>query len=641
MSVSALLSIGQRALTANYAALQTTGNNIANASTPGYSRQLVQLETAGSQASGAGFFGKGVNVATVTRAHDEFLTREAATTQSVAAADATRYAQLLQLEKVFGLGESGLGYAAGQFFSAFVDVASKPQDASARQVALGRADDLALRFRSAAEQVDAQQAGVKQEVQVAVAAVNDLTRQIADLNNRIAAARGTGHAPNELLDQRDSALAELGKRLQVTTIPAGDGSVGVFAGGGQMLVLGTNVNKLVAISDPFDPSRVGVGIEDNGRVRALGESVLTGGSLAGLMRFQNHDLADARNRLGQMAAAITDGVNRQQALGLDLRQPAGAGAPLLSVGAARVLPARANSASGSTVGITVLQADRLQASDYELEPDPSGAAGMYRLTRLSDGLQSTIASGAVVDGMRIDITPPPPAAGDRFLLQPVSNAARDMKRVLDDPRGLAAAGPVTAQVGAANAGTASVASIRAASSSLNPALSASITFTDAVGNYRWSLVDSSGALPTTTGTGTWSAGQPIALNGWELQLNGVPGAGDTLAVAKTAFPGSDNANANALLALRDRTLVDGASVTEAYASVLADIGVRVQGARLSSEMSDSIASAAQTAQTSKSGVNLDEEAARLMQYQQAYQAAAKMLQVAQSVFDSLLQLGAR
>ena len=148
-------------------------------------------------------------------------------------------------------------------------------------------------------------------------------------------------------------------------------------------------------------------------------------------------------------------------------------------------------------------------------------------------------------------------------------------------------------------------------------------------------------LPTTTGTGTWSAGQPIALNGWELQLNGVPGAGDTLAVAKTAFPGSDNANANALLALRDRTLVDGESVTEAYASVLADIGVRVQGARLSSEMSDSIASAAQTAQTSKSGVNLDEEAARLMQYQQAYQAAAKMLQVAQSVFDSLLQLGAR
>ncbi|MEO7151911.1 MAG: flagellar hook-associated protein FlgK, partial [Burkholderiaceae bacterium] len=357
MSVSALLSIGQRALTANYAALQATGNNIANAATPGYSRQTVQLETAGSQSTGSGFFGKGVNVATVTRAHDEFLTREAATTQSVAAADATRYSQLMQLEKVFGLGESGLGYAAGQLFSSFVDVASQPQDASARQVVLGRTDDLVTRFRGAAEQIDAQQAGVKQEVKVAVTAVNDLTRQIADLNQRIATAQGSGHTPNELLDQRDTAIAELGKRIQVTTIAASDGSVGVYAGGGQQLVLGTTVNKLVAMTDPFDPSRVGVGIEANGRVRELGEGMLAGGSLAGFLRFQNHDLADARNLLGRMAAALADGLNQQQALGLDLRQPAGAGAPLLAIGAARVLPASTNSAAGTGVVLSVVQTD--------------------------------------------------------------------------------------------------------------------------------------------------------------------------------------------------------------------------------------------------------------------------------------------
>ena len=639
MSVSALISIGQRALAANYAALQTTGNNIANASTPGYSRQSVELETAGSQASGSGFFGKGVNVATVSRAHDEFLTREAASTQSVAAADASRYDQLQRLEKVFGLGEAGLGYAAGQLFSAFVDVSSKPQDASARQVVLARADDLALRFRSAGEQIDSQQAGVVQEVKVAVSSVNQLARQIADLNQRISISMGSGHAPNDLLDQRDRAIAELGQYLQVTTIPASDGSVGVFAGGGQKLVLGTNVNKLVAQADPFDPARVQLGIEDNGRVRELGESSIVGGSLAGLMRFQNQDLADARGLLGRMAAAISAGVNQQQALGLDLRQPAGSGAPLFAVGAARVLPASTNSASGSSVAISVVRADRLQASDYELRADPSGAAGSYLLTRLSDGMQSTIASGATVDGMRIAITPPAPAAGDRFLLQPVSNAARDMRRVLDDPRGIAAAGPVTAQAGAANTGTATIASVRAASSSLNPALTASITFTDANGGFSYSLVDSSGSLAPSTGTGQWTAGSPIALNGFELRLNGVPAAGDTVSVGKTAFPAGDNANANALLALRDRALVDGETATEAYASALAEIGVRVQGAQHASRMSQSIASAAQAAQTSKSGVNLDEEAARLIQYQQSYQAAAKMLQVAQAVFDSLLQIG--
>ena len=639
MSVSALISIGTRALTANYAALQTTGNNIANASTPGYSRQSVELETAGSQASGSGFFGKGVNVATVTRAHDEFLTREAASTQSVAAADASRYDQLQRLEKVFGLGESGLGYAAGQLFSAFVDISNKPQDVSARQVVLARADDLALRFRSAGEQIDMQQAGVVQDTKIAVGAVNELTRQIAELNQRIANAMGIGHAPNDLLDQRDSAIAELGQYLQVTTIPASDGTVGVFAGGGQKLVLGTGVNKLMAQADPFDPARVRLGIEDNGRVRELGESTLTGGSLAGLMRFQNHDLVDARNLLGRMAAAIGAGVNQQQALGLDLRQPAGSGAPIFSVGAPRVLPASTNSSSGSSVAISVVQADRLQASDYELRADPSGAAGSYLLTRLSDGMQTTIASGATVDGMRIDITPPAPGAGDRFLLQPVSNAARDMHRVLDDPRGIAAAGPVMAQAGLANTGTATVASVQAASSTLNPALTASISFTDANGGFSWSLVDSSGALPTTSGTGQWTAGQPIVLNGFELRLNGVPAAGDSVSVGKTAFPASDNANANALLALRDRALVDGETATEAYASALADIGVRVQGAQHASRMSQSIAGAAHEAQTARSGVNLDEEAARLIQYQQSYQAAAKMLQVAQAVFDSLLEIG--
>jgi flagellar hook-associated protein 1 FlgK len=656
MAGSALMSIGQRALTANYAALQTTGNNIANAATVGYSRQTAELETAGSQGSGAGFFGKGVNVATVTRAHSEYLTREVATTRAVAAADSTRYAQLQQLEKVFGLGEDGLAYAAGQFFGAFVDVASKPQDSSARQVALARADDLAVRFRSAAQQLDNQQAGVSQDLKLAVTSVNSLTRQIADLNQRIALAQGSGHTPNDLLDQRDTAISDLSQYLQVSTIAAADGSVGVFAGGGQRLVLGTETTKLVALQDPYDPSRVQIGVDDIGGVRTLPPSLISAGSIAGLLRFQNTDLVDARNLLGQMASAISDGINRQQALGLDLRTPPGAGAPLLAVGAARVLPSTANAsvagvpvasyldASGvrvPSVALNVVQADALVASDYELVADPAGAAGVFQLTRLSDGTRSSVTNGTLVDGFRIDIGAPAPAAGDRFLLQPVSAAARDMRRVLDDPKGLAAASPVTAQISVTNAGTASVASLRAASPALDTNLRADITFTDANGGYSYSLVDTTGASPTVTGTGSWTPGQPIALNGWELQLNGVPGNGDTLSVGKTPFPASDNANANAMLALRDAALVNGETVTEAYAAALANMGVRVQGAELSSQMSTSIAAEAQDAQAAKTGVNLDEEAARLIQFQQSYQAAAKMLQVAQSVFDTLLDLGAR
>ncbi|MEO6361592.1 MAG: flagellar basal body rod C-terminal domain-containing protein, partial [Caldimonas sp.] len=272
----------------------------------------------------------------------------------------------------------------------------------------------------------------------------------------------------------------------------------------------------------------------------------------------------------------------------------------------------------------------------------------FQLTRLSDGQQWTVGDGTIVDGFRLDIGTPAAAAGNRFLLQPVAAAGLGMRRVLDDPKGLAAASPVNATLGLANGGTAGVAELRTASAALNPNLTATLTFGPG-GAYTYSLVDSSGALPTTTGSGTWAAGQPIALNGWELQLSGVPANGDSLTVQKTAFVGGDNRNANAMLALRDAMLVGkrvlpdgsaggGETVTDAYASLLANIGVRVQGSGLAADMSARIASDALSAKTAGAGVNLDEEAARLIQFQQNYQAAAKMLQVAQTVFDTLLQV---
>jgi flagellar hook-associated protein 1 FlgK len=299
----------------------------------------------------------------------------------------------------------------------------------------------------------------------------------------------------------------------------------------------------------------------------------------------------------------------------------------------------------------VVAAGELQASDYELVADPALPAGSYRLTRLSDNTTQTVASGDVVDGFRIDIATPAPAPRDRFLLEPVTPSIRTIARALDDPKGIAAASPVTASVAAANTGTAAVASLAATSPSLDPNLTATITFTDDLGNYGWTLVDTTAALPTTSGTGTWVAGQPIALNGFALQLTGVPKNGDSLVVARTTVPAGNNGNANAMLALRDATIVGqralgagvvapGVNVTDAYAAALAAVGVRVQSAGFAAAQSAAVASDAKAAVAEKSGVNLDEEAARLLQYQQSYQAAARILQVAQSVFDSLLQIGA-
>lgn len=736
--MSALMSLGTRAMFANYAALQATGSNIANASTPGYSRQQVELSTAGGQYTGAGFFGKGAQIDTVTRAADAFLTRAAATSRSQAALDSTHLEQLRRLESVFLPGEQGIGHAAGQLLNAFVDVGNRPQDAAARQVVLSRTEELASRLRAAGGQIDALQSGAVQDFKTGIAGVNGLARRVADINRQIAGALGSGHTPNDLLDQRDQLVSEISGFVQVTTITADDGTLGVFIGGGQRLVLGFDALQLEATADLYDPARVRLAVREAGALRVLPSASLGGGSLAGLLAFQDQDVTDAQALLGQLAAALAGSLNEQQARGLDLRQPAGSGAPLLAVGAPRVLPATTNSGT-NTVRLQITQAAHLQASDYELRADPA-SAGRYLLTRLADGNVRSVAAGDTVDGFALEVGSPAPAAGDRFLLQPVARAAHGAGRALDDPKGIAAAAPLTATAAATNQGTGSVASVRVTEawplsvapdaantggaratlrvddrSQLEPQLPVTLSFaaagpglaytwsqpgatpssgtgtwgaqqpiringvavslagTPAAGdsfdiaavpqaptNIAFSLDGSSrlqytwtqaGATPAT-GTALWDSTVPIALNGAALRLSGVPQPGDSFTVSTTAYPASNNGNALALLDLRDATIVGerrladgsiapGENITAAYAGALAEIGVRVQSATASDNISTAVANNAEALKSAATGVNLDEEAARLIQYQQGYQAAAKMLQVAQSVFDTLLSVTGR
>jgi flagellar hook-associated protein 1 FlgK len=374
-----------------------------------------------------------------------------------------------------------------------------------------------------------------------------------------------------------------------------------------------------------------------------------GGSIAGLLAFQNEDLVTGRTLIGQLAAAVGGAVNGQQMRGLNLQTPYGSvpSAPLFGMGAplAHAAAANARDAAGVALGaveLTITDATALQASEYDLRETAVGS-GSWVLTRLRDGLQRAVASGDVVDGVRIDFTAAPPSAGDTFRLQPVSRAANGMTRLLNDPRDLAAASPLLATAAPGNTGTASAASLRVNQAPLPvPGATARITFTSDLGDYAWELYDSSSTL-LSSGTATWSAGQPIPappadINGFTLQLSGVPRTGDMLHVEPTPATAlaSNNGNAVALLALRDAALVNGRTVTDGWATAMADIGVRVQRGESSAEISDAVAGQVELSRSSESGVNMDEETARLIQYQQSYQAAAKVLQVAQALFDTLL-----
>jgi len=634
--MSGLLNIGKTALLANQQVLRTTGNNIANVNTTGYSRQNVQLNSLEGLYSGSGYYGRGVEAATVLRSHSDMLTRQVALTGSIAASDAKRLEQLQKLEDLFQGGKTGLGAAINDMLNAFSDVANAPTDLTARTVVLARTDETTARFRAISQDLDNLRASLQLELKANVQTVNQLASKIADSNREIRNQQGSGHTPNDLLDQRDELIRQLNTLVQTSSIRAEDGSINIFVAASQPLVLGTTASTLTLTPDAFgDPYKAKLTMERNGLTVVLDEASLGGGGLAGQLRFQNNDLADAVNMLGRMALALGTTLNQQHSLGLDLNgAPAG---NLLTLGPIPDgLPALVNTGSASiqvSVQTTPTSgATQLAASDYEVL-FTGAAAGTVR--RVSDGQVTSFSAVPVqIDGLSLQVSGTA-AAGDRFMITPYRKVAAGMDVAFATPRALAVASPIAPSAGVANQGSLTLQTLIPTQANANLTQTVTLTFTGA-GSFD--------VLGIGTGNPTgvpYVPGQPISYNGWALTLKGTPQIGDTYKVQANAYPSIDAGNAHAMLAIRDIAMFDGAATTDGYAGLMAEIGVRVQSAGFASAVSTSIASNATADQASLAGVNLDEEAARMLQFQQAYQASAKIMQVSQTLFDTLLQNLAR
>lgn len=622
--MSAALNIGSRALNANLATLQVIGHNIANANTAGYSRQSVTMQTSGYQTLGGNYYGKGVEIGTVSRTHSAYLTRESQLATSVAAADSERFSRMQQLEGLFPIGEDGLGAAINNMLNAWSDVASSPTNLSARVVVLARAEDLSARLRDTAGEIDSLAYSGRMQLDSSVTSINRLAQDIAKVNQRIIENQGTTGEPNDLLDQRDALLGELSQYVQISTVSADDGSTSVFVAGSQPLVLGQRANSLTTVRDSIDTSRLHIGFVQGGTTQALDDASV-GGQLGGLLSFLGQDLPQMQNLLGRMALALNTEMNTQHRLGVDLRGNAGADFFVPAAPSAG-MPGGANTGSAE-LAATVSDATALKASDYEVRFDALGV----NVVRLSDGVSTAFTSlPAELDGLRFDVTAGAANPGDSFRVRPFADAARNMQVAVGAPDRLASASPVQVTPGANNAGGMSIEGLYAVSPSVYPIADVTLTF-QADGSFTTS------ADPSTVYT--YTPGKAIEINGWSLTLRGSPAAGDSFTIG-AALPGStpqNGGNAKAVLALRDQATFDGVSMADGYSSLLSVLGTQVQGAKFATGYSSQVADSAENARAAVAGVNLDEEAARLLQFQQSYQAAAKFLQVAQSTFDTLLQ----
>lgn len=642
-----LLNVGARALLANQAALQTTGNNIANVSTAGYSRQSLVLQTVQGQFTGGGYIGKGVEVATVLRNHSELLTRQATAAAAIDAGDTARLERLRQLQDVFSGGESGIGISVNQMMNALSDVVNSPMDLTARNVALTRMDELASRMRDASQRLDEIGYTVQEQFKGSILAVNNLAKNVAEVNAEIARAKGNGQPANDLLDRRDQLIREINQHIQTSQVEADDGSVSIFVAGSQPLVLGDKAASL-SIDNPAD---FGAGsgrkvlnfLAPGSTVKVeLNESMLGGGEIAGLLRFQNNDLAEGRNLLGRMAVAISESMNEQNRLGLTLDGQVGDNL-FAPIALGNAIPSSTNSSSVD-LALTVTDPTLLQASSYTIDFTSPDAGSV---TRQSDGKVfafngSGIPPVTVSDvfaAQGLGVTPSgPPNAGDRYMITALQGAAAEFKALQYSPVDLAAANPVNAAMGSTNQGNIQLVGLKALSNPPGTTVPVTITF-DSSSTYTRSDI---------AGTFTYTPGQPITFDnatpptGWSLTVTGTPRVGDTITLADTLDPAygdwykSDAGNARSLMNLRDVPMFDGATLSDGFASAIAQVGTRTQSATFAAELSSSIASNLESDRTAVSGVNLDEEAARLIQYQQAYQASAKMMQIAQNIFDTLM-----
>ncbi len=615
-----LLGTGISGLLASRVALDTTGHNIANVNTPGYSRESVQLQARNPQPAGSYFIGTGVDVVGVQRAYSQYLTT-ALWNQDSSLQRATTFSQLTDnLNNLLG-GSNNLQTALDSFYGGIQDAANDPSSPATRQALLGKAASLVATFHTLDQQLGQQSTQVNQGIADSVANINSLAGSIAGLNQQIEKAATTGNAPNDLLDQRDELVQQLSKIVKVTTSAQGN-SINVFAGNGQTLVTGGTTQTLKAVASPYDSTLLEV-------VTSTGADVtgqLSGGSLGGLLDFRGSVLDPARNQLGRAAIAFGSAINTQHHQGMDLNGQLGG--DMFSLPAPQALPATGNSGSAS-VAVSVGDLSQLKATDYTL-----GYAGGAWSLKTSGGTavpmsgSGTAADPFVADGLQLVVNGSA-ADGDSFDLQPTRGAAGGIQLALTDPNQLALAAPVKVSTATGNQATAGALQVESPNGIANPALldTVAIQFTDAT-TYT---INGSGSY-------TFTPGSPIELNGWSLQLDGTPQAGDSFTVKANTDGAGDNSNALALGGTANLGVLDGgtASAGDAYASLIADAGTVGAQAKVNLDTQTSLHQQAEQSQQSLSGVNLDEEASNLVRFQQSYQASAQVISTANAIFNTLI-----
>jgi flagellar hook-associated protein 1 FlgK len=630
MGTGSIFNIGVSGLNAAQASLAVTSHNIANASTDGFHRQTALQGTENPQGTGVGFFGRGVDVETVRRAYSQFLDNAVLTAQTQGSYLDTYNSQISQIDNLLADPSAGLSPALQSFFSSVQDVASNPSSVPSRQAMITQGQVLSARFQALDTQLTQMRTGVNQQLTDTVTQINAKAQSIAQLNEQISMVQSNANQPpNDLLDKRDQLVADLNQLVRTSVVKQSDGSYSVFIGNGQTLVLGNQAYSLSAAPSAADQKDYSISYIANGATVPISTSTLQGGSLGALLDFRSQSLDTAQNNLGRVAIVLAQTFNDQHELGQDLN--GNLGQAFFNVPAGQVVT-NANNTGTAVINATDSSVGALTGSDYRL----SFNAGTWTLTRLSDNTTSTFATfPQTVDGVTLSLASGAAANGDSYLIQPTRTGARDISVAIADTSLVAAAAPVRASAAAANTGDGKI-----SAGSVNSPPPPNANLQNAV-----TITFTSATTFNVTGTGTgnptgvaYTSNGNITYDGWTVQITGTPAAGDVFTIGPNTAGVADNRNALLLAGLQTvNTVANGtANYQSAYSLIVSSIGNRANDIKVQSTAQTALVQQTTAAQQSLSGVNLDEEAANLIRFQQAYQANGKVIQIASTLFATIL-----
>ncbi|MBA1272637.1 flagellar hook-associated protein FlgK [Stutzerimonas azotifigens] len=658
-----LLNIGLSGLAASKTQLSITGHNISNVNTPGFSRQDAAQATRSPQFSGAGYIGTGTSLVEVRRSYSEFLTSQVRSSTALSSDVQAYKSQIDQLDSLLAGSTTGITPALQSFFSAMQTAAEDPSNIPARQLVLAEAEGVARRFNTVYDRLSEQNTFINKQMSAVTDQINRLAGSIGSLNEAITKASANGQTPNDLLDARDEAVRQLSTYIGVTVVPQDDNSFNLFIGSGQPLVVGNSVARLEVVPGAGDPNRAEVQFVSGGSRQGI-TTQITGGEIGGLIRYREEVLDTTLNSLGRLALSLNEQVNTQLGEGLDLKGNVGTALfgdynhPDLAALRANAFSTNKSSANAS---LSITNTSYLTTSDYKLEFDGNS----YQARRLSDGALMNVSNQNGVltftdsqgrdQGFSVSVSGLPDS-GDGFLLQPTRRGASDIKAVLDQPDQLAFAAPVRSEASVQNKGTGVIGQPDLVSASSSPidlvAIQAGLPqtlqfngtgFVDDAGNP----VDGLTRVPA----GDFKTGE---VNTYELTLSpgntvrftvsGRPEANDSFTLAFNQNGVSDNRNALKLVDLQTKQTVgvdpssdvSGMTFTDGYGQLVERVGTLTAQARLDGEATSAILKQATDSRDSLSAVNLDEEAANLIKFEQYYNASAQIIQVARSLFDTLL-----